>query len=334
MIIARTRVCGSGGRCFLYRHTILRYRPRNLHSGRDMATKRAGAADWPLRRFSLAPPTYVRWDRWRFGTVKPRSGNFRSDFGNSTGPLVAFILRNTIQEIRIRAVDMDDAAVQHHEQTPAPCAPRRPRAELTELLASAAQADEQAWDCLVHRFGATIDRVARRHGLAPAAADDVAQLTWLALLEHIYAVRDAEALGGWIATTARRACLQVQQGATREVLVDEPREVADRTTVEKQVEAAERAGVLRHAMEVLNARERRLVELLLADPEVSYRQIGAALEMPMAPSARPGSAASAACAGCHSSLRWPRRPSAAVPGGTATGPSGARSGGNQGARRS
>jgi RNA polymerase sigma factor (sigma-70 family) len=169
------------------------------------------------------------------------------------------------------------ATPRHRTSPPAPA--RRP--ELTALLASAAQADEGAWDCLVHRFGATIDRIARRHGLAGAAADDVAQLTWLALLEHIYAVRDAEALGGWIATTARRACLQVQQGATREVLVDEPREVADRTTVEKQVEAAEREVVLRHAMEVLNPRERRLVELLLADPEVSYRQIGAALEMPI-----------------------------------------------------
>ncbi|MEA2341826.1 MAG: hypothetical protein QOG11_1903 [Solirubrobacteraceae bacterium] len=156
-----------------------------------------------------------------------------------------------------------------------------PRPELTALLASAAQADERAWDCLVRRFGATIDRVTRRHGLGPAAADDVAQLTWLALLEHIYAVRDAEALGGWIATTARRACLEVQHGATREVLVDEPREVADRTTVEQQVEAAEREVVLRHALEVLNPRERRLVELLLADPEVSYRQIGAALGMPI-----------------------------------------------------
>ncbi|MGB7858590.1 MAG: hypothetical protein WBL48_22155 [Pseudolabrys sp.] len=59
-------------------------------------TERAGAADWPLRG-SLAPPTYVRWDGWQFG-VEAGWGNFRSDFGNSTGPLVAFILRNTIQE--------------------------------------------------------------------------------------------------------------------------------------------------------------------------------------------------------------------------------------------
>ncbi len=156
-----------------------------------------------------------------------------------------------------------------------------PRPELAALLASAARSDERAWACLVHRFGATIDRVTRRHGLGRAAADDVAQLTWLALLEHIYAVRDAEALGAWIATTARRACLQVQGSGGRELLVDEPHEVADRATVEAQVEATERELVLRHALEVLNPRERRLVELLLADPDVSYRQIGATLHMPV-----------------------------------------------------
>ena len=57
----------------------------------------AKAADWPLRG-SLAPqPNYVRWDGWQFG-VEAGWGNFRNDFGNSTGPLVAFILRNTTAE--------------------------------------------------------------------------------------------------------------------------------------------------------------------------------------------------------------------------------------------
>jgi outer membrane immunogenic protein len=59
--------------------------------------ERARAADWPLRG-SLAPqPTYVRWDGWQFG-VEAGWGTLRNDFGNSTSPLVAFILRNTTQE--------------------------------------------------------------------------------------------------------------------------------------------------------------------------------------------------------------------------------------------
>jgi opacity protein-like surface antigen len=60
------------------------------------AGERAGAADWPLRG-SLAPPTYMRWDGWQVG-VEAGWGTLRNEFGNSTSPLVAFILRNTIQE--------------------------------------------------------------------------------------------------------------------------------------------------------------------------------------------------------------------------------------------
>jgi opacity protein-like surface antigen len=60
--------------------------------------ERAGAADWPLRG-SLAPqqPAYARWDGAQFG-VEVGWGTMRNDFSNSTSPLVAFILRNTIQE--------------------------------------------------------------------------------------------------------------------------------------------------------------------------------------------------------------------------------------------
>jgi DNA-directed RNA polymerase specialized sigma24 family protein len=87
--------------------------------------------------------------------------------------------------------------------------------DLTELLHAARAGDERAWEGIVHRFSGTIRGVARRHRLSPAQADDVAQTTWLALLEHIHAVRDAEALGGWIATTAHRACLRAHQGPVR-----------------------------------------------------------------------------------------------------------------------
>jgi outer membrane immunogenic protein len=60
-------------------------------------TERADAADWPLRGSMAPQPTYARWDGAQFG-VEAGWGNFRNDFGNSTGPLVAFILRNTVAE--------------------------------------------------------------------------------------------------------------------------------------------------------------------------------------------------------------------------------------------
>lgn len=53
------------------------------------------AADWPLRG-SMAP-SYVRWDGWQFG-VLAGYGSLNTNFGNSTSPLVASILRNTVLE--------------------------------------------------------------------------------------------------------------------------------------------------------------------------------------------------------------------------------------------
>src|ERR1044071_1911214 len=61
---------------------------------------RASAADWlddTGLRGSLAPVGYTRWDGWNAG-VQAGLSNMNTDFGNSTGPLVAFILRNTTIE--------------------------------------------------------------------------------------------------------------------------------------------------------------------------------------------------------------------------------------------
>lgn len=97
MIIARTRVwalavvaSSTATRCF--RIGFAMCAALAIWPG-----ERAGAADWPLRG-SLAPQTtYARWDGWQFG-VEAGWGTFRNDFGNSTSPLVAFILRNTAAE--------------------------------------------------------------------------------------------------------------------------------------------------------------------------------------------------------------------------------------------
>ena len=56
---------------------------------------RAVAADWPLR--GSVAPSFTRWDGWQAG-VQVGYGNLNTDFGDSTSPLVAFILRNTVLE--------------------------------------------------------------------------------------------------------------------------------------------------------------------------------------------------------------------------------------------
>ena len=64
------------------------------------SVERAAAADWPgappvLR--GTVGPSFARWDGWQVG-IQAGYGNMNTDFGNSTSPLVAFILRNSLLE--------------------------------------------------------------------------------------------------------------------------------------------------------------------------------------------------------------------------------------------
>src|SRR5262245_21077918 len=80
---------------------------------------------------------------------------------------------------------------------------------LTELVRSAADGDQEAWDALVDRFAGLVWSIARSHRLSPADAADVSQTTWLRLVEHLGRIRDPERVGAWLAATARHECLRV-----------------------------------------------------------------------------------------------------------------------------
>src|SRR5688500_16364378 len=86
---------------------------------------------------------------------------------------------------------------------------------LRHLVREARAGDHRAWDALVTRYGGVVWAIARAHRLGDADAADASQATWLKLLEHVDDVKDPAALGGWLATTARRECLRVLRGAAR-----------------------------------------------------------------------------------------------------------------------
>ena len=62
--------------------------------------------------------------------------------------------------------------------------------------------------------------MARRYRLGPADIDDVSQLVWLKLFDHIDRIREPRALPGWIATTAANACLSVAKSQIRAIPTD------------------------------------------------------------------------------------------------------------------
>ena len=80
---------------------------------------------------------------------------------------------------------------------------------LATLVHAAREGDQGAWDAIVDRFLPLVGAIIRRHRLSEADGDDVSQTVWLRLVEHLDALREPDALPGWIRTTTRNECLRV-----------------------------------------------------------------------------------------------------------------------------
>jgi RNA polymerase sigma factor (sigma-70 family) len=159
-----------------------------------------------------------------------------------------------------------------------------PHAQLpvTQLVRDARRGDHRAWDALVARYGGLVWSVARAHRLCDADAADASQATWLKLLEHVESLKEPEAVGGWLATTARRECLRILRRSARvDPLDDLPEAADDRPALDERVLTGERDALLWRAFEALGSRDQALLRMLAADPAPSYEEIGAALDMPI-----------------------------------------------------
>src|SRR5262245_460293 len=154
---------------------------------------------------------------------------------------------------------------------------------LDELVRAAAEGDEAAWDAIVDRFQGLVWATARAHRLSQADAADVAQTTWLRLVEQLDRIREPEKLGSWLATTARHECLRHIRLNGRELPTDEagafeaPSDEAPELALVKE----ERAGALWRAFTKLSDVCQALLRLLVSEDEPSYEAISAALDMPI-----------------------------------------------------
>jgi DNA-directed RNA polymerase specialized sigma24 family protein len=84
---------------------------------------------------------------------------------------------------------------------------------LQALVRRAADGDRRAWDRLVDKYARLIWHITREFNLVESDATDVAQTTWLRLLEHIDRL-DPDRLGSWLAATAKQEC-RLKLAATR-----------------------------------------------------------------------------------------------------------------------
>lgn len=155
--------------------------------------------------------------------------------------------------------------------------------ELEQLVRRAAAGDETAWAAIISRFSGRLRHIAGGHHLGSDEAEDVVQMTFIRLHAHIGDLRNADALPGWLATTARRESLQrLRAGARAKVVDPETFDTipADACLEDDCVDVAlrhELAGAIRRLPE----RQRQLIEALYADEDSGYETISRRLEMPI-----------------------------------------------------
>ncbi len=155
------------------------------------------------------------------------------------------------------------------------------QASNTHLVERANDGDRLAWEALVERYAGLVEAVAVRHRLDRHDINDVSQVTWLRLTQHLDRLNDPERVGLWLHTAARRECQALLQRSGRMTPTDIADEFDDdREQPEELVSRAERAHHLRDALSRLPDACRTLLELMLVqDPPAPYAEISERCEI-------------------------------------------------------
>jgi len=170
----------------------------------------------------------------------------------------------------------------------APATASYPATDLENLVYAARRGEDGAWSALHARFDRSMRQIARSYRLKGSDVEDVTQVAWLRLVEHIDRISDPNALGGWLATTVRREAMRLLQVGVREQLTDCVETVAAAAprrelvaAPESELIAAETRVLLTRALASLSGQQRQVLTLLADKPDASYREISTELNMPI-----------------------------------------------------
>ena len=156
---------------------------------------------------------------------------------------------------------------------------------IARLVRRAATGDKQAWGQLVDQYNRLIWSITREFKLVESDAADVVQTTWMRLIEHIDRLQHPERVGSWLAATARNECLRCLAARKRLVLAHEDATLDGAAMHEPAIDEAllakERAAIVREAMTHLPGHWQQLMEMLMADPPLSYATISDELGLPI-----------------------------------------------------
>jgi RNA polymerase sigma factor (sigma-70 family) len=157
------------------------------------------------------------------------------------------------------------------------------RATTVELVRGAGHRQPGAWQELVSRYEGLVRAVVGSYRLQEADAADAIQNTWLRALERLHTVRDADCLGGWLTTVARRECLALLARSRREAPAEvaEDHLVADQPGPEAVVLAEEAHRAVAQALTELPLKRQELVRVLFSMNEPNYAEVSALVGLPI-----------------------------------------------------
>jgi RNA polymerase sigma factor (sigma-70 family) len=150
------------------------------------------------------------------------------------------------------------------------------------LMERAGQGDQPAWGHLVDRYDPLVRSVARSFRLQAADVQDIAQTTWLRLVQNLQTIRDPERLAGWLAVTASRESLSVLRKASTHDLSPVMEETPD-AAVDLETRAVNRAAAqdLWAAVADLSPRQQSLLVALFREEMDSYSDVAEKCSMPI-----------------------------------------------------
>ncbi|GHJ60296.1 DNA-directed RNA polymerase sigma-70 factor [Nocardioides sp. OK12] len=135
-----------------------------------------------------------------------------------------------------------------------------------DLLRRIRAGHTESWDVLIDRHQRLVYSVALRSGLDPEDAVDVAQSTFLALLESQDSVKDDERLVGWLVTVTRRQAWRVRERRNRERPAAQPQSLDPDGLVDSGgLLDWEQLSVLHTALDQLGSPCRELLTALYLD---------------------------------------------------------------------
>jgi RNA polymerase sigma factor (sigma-70 family) len=151
----------------------------------------------------------------------------------------------------------------------------------SQLVHECLQGKEAAWSALITKYKNLIYSIPIRYGFSEEDSADIFQAVCLDLLTELPALREPNAIAGWLVQVTRNKCFHRKQSQQRSKVqeIDDLDSFAAREEPELALQV-EQEQMLREAVLVLSPRCQRLVQMLFFEmPARPYQQVARDLEL-------------------------------------------------------